>query len=60
LIETVAGRTTEFTVPLDLADGSWVVIRVSDPAQANPSPGLSGHPCNDWGVAYTSPWWLTA
>ncbi|WP_127499933.1 CehA/McbA family metallohydrolase [Actinoplanes solisilvae] len=60
VIETTAGVTTEFTVPLDLADGSWVVIRVSDPAQANASPGPAGHPCNDWGVAYSSPWWLTA
>jgi Protein of unknown function (DUF3604) len=60
VIETVAGNVTEFTVPLDLADGAWVVIRVSDPAQANASPGPDGHPCNDWGVAYTSPWWLTA
>jgi hypothetical protein len=21
-------------------------------------PGPAGHPCNDWGVAYSSPWWL--
>ncbi|MEV6494571.1 CehA/McbA family metallohydrolase, partial [Actinoplanes sp. NPDC051633] len=60
VIETVAGDVTEFIVPLDLADGAWVVLRVSDPAQANASPGPDGHPCNDWGVAYTSPWWLTA
>jgi hypothetical protein len=60
VIDTAAGRVTEFTVPLDLADGSWVVLRISDPAQANASPGPAGHPCNDWGVAYTSPWWLTA
>ena len=60
VIETTAGVTTEFTVPLDVADGSWVVIRVSDPTQANASPGPAGHPCNDWGVAYSSPWWLTA
>ncbi|MEV6302964.1 CehA/McbA family metallohydrolase [Actinoplanes sp. NPDC051861] len=60
VIETQAGRITEFTVPLDAEDGSWVVLRVSDPTQANASPGPSGHPCNDWGVAYSSPWWLTA
>jgi hypothetical protein len=60
VIETTAGVTTEFTVPLDAADGSWVVIRVSDPTQANASPGPAGHPCNDWGVAYSSPWWLAA
>ncbi|MBL7257250.1 CehA/McbA family metallohydrolase [Paractinoplanes lichenicola] len=59
VIDTTAGRITEFTVPLDVEDGKWVVIRVSDPTQANASPGPSGHPCNDWGVAYSSPWWLT-
>ncbi|GAB2829020.1 hypothetical protein GCM10022221_29350 [Actinocorallia aurea] len=58
VIETVSGRITEFTVPLNTADGAWVVLRVSDPSQANRSPGPAGHPCNDWGVAYSSPWWL--
>jgi hypothetical protein len=59
VVDTEAGRVTEFTVPLNAADGPWVVLRISDPAQANSSPGPAGHPCNDWGVAYTSPWWLT-
>jgi hypothetical protein len=58
VIDTEAGRITEFTVPLDVAAGSWVVLRVSDPTMANASPGPTGHPCNDWGVAYSSPWWL--
>ncbi|MGW0931659.1 CehA/McbA family metallohydrolase [Streptomyces sp. NPDC002644] len=58
VIGTTANRVTEFTVPLDVADGNWVVLRISDPAQANPSPGPDGHPCNDFGVAYSSPWWL--
>jgi hypothetical protein len=44
---------------LDAADGDWVVLRVSDPAQPNGTPGPAGHPCNDFGVAYTSPWWLS-
>ncbi len=60
VVDAVAGTTTEFTVPLDLADGAWVVIRVADPTQANASPGPAGHPGNEWGVAYSSPWWLTA
>ncbi|GAA0513078.1 hypothetical protein Ade02nite_89040 [Paractinoplanes deccanensis] len=59
VIETTAGVTTQFTVPLDREDGTWVVLRVADPTQANASPGPSGHPCNDWGVAYSSPWWLS-
>jgi hypothetical protein len=59
VVPATAGSVTEFTVPMDAADGAWVVLRISDPTQANASPGPSGHPCNDWGVAYSSPWWLT-
>jgi hypothetical protein len=58
-IDTESGRVTEFTVPLNASGGNWVVLRISDPALANPSPGPAGHPCNDFGVAYTSPWWLS-
>jgi hypothetical protein len=58
VIETVSGDLVQFTVPLDVADGPWVVLRVSDPAEPNGTPGPAGHPCNDFGVAYTSPWWL--
>jgi hypothetical protein len=59
MIDAEVGRTTEFTVPLDRADGDWVVVRVSNPEKKNDSPGPAGHACNDWGVAYTSPWWLS-
>ncbi|MBX7266632.1 CehA/McbA family metallohydrolase [Micromonospora sp. Llam7] len=58
VIDTVNGQVTDFTVPLDVADGDWVVLRISDPSLPNGSPGPAGHPCNDFGVAYTSPWWL--
>ncbi len=54
------GPVVDFAVPLDVADGDWVLLRVSDPAQPNGTPGPDGHPCNDLGVAYTSPWWLVA
>ncbi|GAB2885327.1 CehA/McbA family metallohydrolase domain-containing protein [Streptomyces mayteni] len=47
VVETVAGRIVEFTVPLDVEDGDWVVPRVSDPTRANETPGPAGHPCND-------------
>ena len=50
-IDTEAGRTTEFTVPLDRADGTSVVIRVADPTHANASPGPANHPVNNSGVA---------
>lgn len=59
VVETESGNLVEFTVPLDAADGRWVVLRVSDPAAANETPGPAGHPCNDRGVAYSSPWWLS-
>lgn len=58
VVDTVNGAVADLTVPLNAADGEWVVLRVSDPAAANGSPGPAGHPCNDFGVAYTSPWWL--
>jgi hypothetical protein len=58
VIETTAGSLARFTVPLNAADGSWVVLRISDPSQPNGQPGPAGHPCNDHGVAYSSPWWL--
>ena len=58
VIETVNGTVADFTVPLDVSDGDWVVLRISDPTVANGTPGPDGHPCNDFGVAYTSPWWL--
>jgi hypothetical protein len=58
VIETVSGNLVDFTVPLDVADGPWVLLRISDPAEPNDTPGPAGHPCNDWGVAYSSPWWL--
>lgn len=53
------GRRVSFTVPMDVEDGRWFVVRVSDPTGVNASPGPAGHPCNDLGVAYTSPWWIT-
>ena len=52
------GDVVRFRVPLDVADGDWVLLRVSDPAEANATPGPEGHPCNDLGIAYSSPWWL--
>ncbi|QSB16561.1 CehA/McbA family metallohydrolase [Natronosporangium hydrolyticum] len=58
VVELTAGEILEFTVPLDRADGDWVLLRVADPAEPNDTPGPAGHPCNNRGVAYTSPWWL--
>jgi hypothetical protein len=54
----LVGGIVSVTVPLDLADGDWVLLRVADPAAANATPGPEGHPGNLLGVAYSSPWWL--
>jgi hypothetical protein len=47
-----------FTVPLDAADGDWVVLRVADPTGTNNQLGPDGHPCNNLAIAYASPFWL--
>lgn len=57
-VDVACGDVARFRVPLDLGDGDWVVLRVSDPSGVNATPGPVGHPCNDLGVAYSSPWWL--
>ena len=59
VLELKSGSVTKFTVPLDVEDGDWVVLRIADPGLENPTPGPLGHPCNDFGLAYSSPWWLT-
>ena len=56
----LVGDVVTVTVPLDLADGDWVLLRVADPSQPNATPGPEGHPGNELGIAYTSPWWLEA
>jgi hypothetical protein len=56
--EFLVGDLVTVTVPIDLADGDWVLLRIADPTQPNGSPGPAGHPGNDLGIAYTSPWWL--
>jgi hypothetical protein len=52
------GPVVEVDVPVDADDGDWMLLRVADPTQPNATPGPAGHPGNDLGIAYTSPWWL--
>lgn len=54
----LVGPVVELDVPVDVADGDWFLVRVADPSQRNATSGPEGHPGNDFGVAYTSPWWL--
>ena len=56
----LVGDVVTVTVPLDLADGDWVLLRIADPTQPNATPGPEGHPGNASAIAYTSPWWLEA
>ncbi|WP_109507735.1 CehA/McbA family metallohydrolase [Nocardioides speluncae] len=58
VVEFEVGPELRFRVSLAAADGDWVVLRISDPSAPNDTPGPGGHPCNDLGIAYSSPWWL--
>jgi hypothetical protein len=51
-------RPLRFDVQLDPDDGDWVVLRISDPETPSDAPAPFDHPSNDWGLAYTSPWWF--
>lgn len=56
--EFTVGPVLEVRTRVDAADGDWLLVRISDPDQPNATPGPDGHPCNDLGIAYTSPWWM--
>jgi hypothetical protein len=56
--EFTVGPVLDLRVKVDVEDGDWMLVRISDPDEPNATPGPDGHPCNDLGVAYTSPWWL--
>jgi hypothetical protein len=57
-VDLLSGEVASVTVAVDAVDGDWVVVRISDPSRRNGTPGPDGHPCNDLGVAYASPFWL--
>jgi hypothetical protein len=58
VVPTDAEPVITFTVPLNLADGNWVVLRVTDPSQ--PADGRADAQWAAYGnaVAYSSPWFL--
>jgi hypothetical protein len=58
-VDVLSGEVASVTVSVDAADGDWIVVRISDPAKRNGTPGPDGHPCNDLGIAYASPFWLS-
>jgi hypothetical protein len=53
------GPITTLTIDVDRDVSDWFLVRVADPDQRNGTLGPAGHPGNDLGIAYTSPWWLT-
>lgn len=56
--EFEVGPVVRLRVRVDEADGDWLLLRIADPTQPNATPRPAGHPGNDLGVAYTSPWWI--
>ena len=58
VIKVSCGHVARFTVPLDIRDGSWVVLRLADSETPNANPGPPSHPANNHAIAYTSPWFL--
>ncbi|MGH3812229.1 MAG: CehA/McbA family metallohydrolase [Pseudonocardiaceae bacterium] len=58
VIEVRCGDVARFTVPLDIEDGTWMVLRLADPDAPNGTSGPPNHPANNHAVAYTSPWFL--
>lgn len=52
------GRPLRVTATVDRARTSWVVVRIADPSRPNDDPGPAGHPCNNYAVAYASPFYL--
>lgn len=60
--QTVVGGSGKppitFSVPLDRADGDWVVLRIADPSRPPSGAGPEGHPARAHGLAYASPFWL--
>ncbi len=58
VIKVRCGDVARFTVPLDIEDGPWAVLRIADPDTPNATPGPPHHPANNHALAYTSPWFL--
>ncbi len=58
IVEVRCGDVARFTVPLDIEDGLWMVLRLADPDIRNATRGPPNHPANNHAIAYTSPWFL--
>lgn len=52
MVEMRCGDLARFTVPMNIEDGHWTVLRLATPDSPTPTP------LNNHAVAYTSPWFL--
>ncbi|MFF7680452.1 hypothetical protein [Actinacidiphila glaucinigra] len=59
VVPATAGSLAEFTVPLDVEDGAWVVLRISTRRSPTGSPGRPDTPATTW-VPPTPPGWWPA
>lgn len=51
-------KTIALTVPHDVADGRWIVLRVTDPSQGADGRATGAYASAGRGIAYTSPFFL--
>lgn len=51
-------RPIRVTAPIDRRATSWAVVRIANPERHNATPGPDGHPCNNYAIAYASPFYL--
>lgn len=58
VVDVRCGEVARFTVPLDVVDGGYVVLRIADPAERADRTGPAGYPANNLAVGYASPWFL--
>ncbi len=58
VVEMHCGEVARFTVPMNVEDGRWTVLRLADPDTSNNTQGPPDHPANNHAIAYTSPWFL--
>ena len=60
VVEVCCGDVTRFTVPMNIDEGHWTVLRIADPEAPNNTPGPANHPANNSAIAYASPWFFKA
>lgn len=53
-----SGRLVSFDAPVDTADGRWVVLRLTDPAEKADSRASSAYRSSGNAIAYAAPFFL--